>query len=355
VRSMTSAEVLDRARTRFTSSCPRSAYCRMTCGWPSEDLTSSRPATASSSWAVWSDQATSSACLRCATTRANGFAQPNAASPTSGRANQAAGQVSPATTQARTERSTAAAASPAAAPQEVARLRRVVVHPVDHLTDRLLVEHRQRLVQRGVQEVGAQSALGPPDDPGEQGRADGVEDRRADEQGGEQQDECAGGVDGELPGDDRARDVAHGRDRSKGGCRHRRPDAEAAPAQRLCPPVPGSPSSRRCAGMVEIFARHGSSAAPLTSFHFLGRRCGQRSAGQLLEEMLSDQALFSPAAWRRPRRRRPPAWEVRPPSPRLRWLPCAPDRPPRGGRPSRPARPARGGPPTVQGRRRRPP
>ncbi len=41
----------------------------------------------------------------------------------------------------------------------------VVVDPVEHLADGLLGEHRQRLVHRGLEEVGAQLPLGPVGDP----------------------------------------------------------------------------------------------------------------------------------------------------------------------------------------------
>ena len=91
----------------------------------------------------------------------------------------------------------------------------VVVDPVQHLADRLLGERRQRLVQRGVEQVGAQPALGPVDDTGPQRAAGGVEDRGADDAEREQPDQRRRGVLGQLPRDQRAQGGADGGDRAR--------------------------------------------------------------------------------------------------------------------------------------------
>ena len=68
---------------------------------------------------------------------------------------------------------------PRVLPQQRADLVGVVVHPVQHLADRLLGERRQRLVHHGVQQVGTQRALGPVDGHRPPGATRRVEQRRA--------------------------------------------------------------------------------------------------------------------------------------------------------------------------------
>ena len=70
---------------------------------------------------------------------------------------------------------------PGALPEQGADLVGVVVDPVEHLADGLLGQRRERLVQGGVEQVGAQPALGPVDGSGPQRAADGVEQRRTDD------------------------------------------------------------------------------------------------------------------------------------------------------------------------------
>ena len=69
---------------------------------------------------------------------------------------------------------------PRALPEQDADLVRVVVDAVEHLAHGLLRERRERLVQRGVEQVRAQPALGPVDDPGPDRAGHGVEQGRPD-------------------------------------------------------------------------------------------------------------------------------------------------------------------------------
>nr|WP_246107057.1 hypothetical protein [Pseudonocardia kunmingensis] len=91
---------------------------------------------------------------------------------------------------------------PPGAPHQHPELAGVVVDAVEHLADGLVLQSGQRLVQRRVQQVGAQPALGAPDDPGERGAPHGVEQGAAEQQDGQQGHRARGGSRGDAARDD---------------------------------------------------------------------------------------------------------------------------------------------------------
>ena len=162
----------------------------------------------------------------------------SAATPASGNRKNAGHHVDAGDDPQRTGREDGADRHPGALPQQRADLVGVVVDPVEHLADRLLGERRQRLVQGGVEQVGAQPALGAVDDTRPQRASGGVEHRGADHAGGEQPDEGRRGVLGQLSRDQRAEGGADGGDRA-GNQR----DSGHGTAQP--PPVHGAAAVRR--------------------------------------------------------------------------------------------------------------
>ncbi len=118
---------------------------------------------------------------------------------------------------------------PAALAQQGADLVGVVVDPVEHLADGLLGQGLERLVHRGVEQVGAQPALGPVDHARPQGAREGVEHGRTDDAEREQLDPGRRGVLGQQPGHvgaERHADSGH-------RARHQRPDRD-----RVAQPTP---------------------------------------------------------------------------------------------------------------------
>ena len=117
---------------------------------------------------------------------------------------------------------------PDLAPDEAADLPGVVVHPVQHLTDRLLGELGQRLVQRGGEQVGAQRALGPVADRRPDRATGSVEHRGTDHAQRQQPDQRLGRVLGQPAGHDRAEHGPERADRRGGQCHQRRRAPEPA-------------------------------------------------------------------------------------------------------------------------------
>jgi hypothetical protein len=97
----------------------------------------------------------------------------------------------------------------------------VVVDPVQDLAHSLLGQGRERLVQRGVEEVRPQPALGPIDGSGPQRAAHGVEHRGTDDAHGQQLDQGRRGVLGEASGEQRAQGGADGSDGTGHECARR--------------------------------------------------------------------------------------------------------------------------------------
>jgi hypothetical protein len=103
------------------------------------------------------------------------------------------------------------------------------------------------LVERGVQQVGAQPALGAADDSGEGGAPGRVQQGGPEQQAGEQPDQPGGGLVGQLSGDDggerlgRGGDTGHDDGGGGGGL------GQPSPGQPCCahvPPPPARPGDR---------------------------------------------------------------------------------------------------------------
>ena len=116
----------------------------------------------------------------------------------------------------------------------------VVVDPVEHLADSLLREHRERLVQRRLEQVGPQPPLGPVDQTGPDRPRRGVERGRPDDAQREQRQQRARGPLGQPARDDRPQRLP---DRGGAGARERPP--RHRPAQPLEADPPGRVDRRR--------------------------------------------------------------------------------------------------------------
>ena len=202
-RVMLTSTASTASRVRWTTEA-RWALRRRTWAWPSDVRRSSRAATPSSVEAAWSVQAASSSTLLCATCGSRrrmtrkvarrgqreqeGRGPPRQAGDDPQRAGGEEG----------------ARGLPHAPAHQLADLPGVVVDAVEHLADGLLGELGERLRHRGVEQVGAQLALGAVADRGPDGLGDGVDDRAADHAQRQQRQQRLGGAVGQPAGDHRA-------------------------------------------------------------------------------------------------------------------------------------------------------
>ncbi len=136
---------------------------------------------------------------------------------------------------------------PRGAPERRADLVRVVVHPVQHFADGLLAQHRQRLAQRGSQQVATQPTLRTVHDAGPQHQPDHVEQGRTDDAPGEQHHQAGRRPLGQAAGHHRAQGHPHGTDARghEGGRGGRTSEARQGDGRRRVRPTAVEPAPRR--------------------------------------------------------------------------------------------------------------
>ena len=230
------------------------ALRRSTCAWPSAVRRSSRAATPSSVEAAWSVQAASSTTLRSATCGSSRRTTQYVANPVSGKRNGGGPPGEARDHPERTRGEQGAHGLPHAPAHQLADLPGVVVDAVEHLAHGLLGQLGERLGHRGVEQVGAQRALGAVAHRGPDRLGDGVDDGTADDAQRQQHDQRRGGVLGEPAGDHRPEGCRDGTQQGHREAHDRERTTDPAPVDgdpgRRHTPIPRGPVRRRAPRVV---------------------------------------------------------------------------------------------------------